>query len=246
MAIQNKTPNYGLPLPQGNEVMAYQDFINEPMQIIDTQMKSNADGVASNKADLVTANQNITEADGKITAIQENLTEWNVPGIINEQTSMDQRLTAVENTTMEFVHPSYDLFITLSSGGDPARILRTGGLFIPTTCRVKLTEPTAIAGYINYYSKSENNSSLTYLSVGSMPGNVFNLPNVNKMYVINRYSYYYHLREDSNQYKYYWESGKLGLMWNGSETLVYLTVPSNLSDIDILFLGETPIAMGIY
>lgn len=241
MAIQNKTTNYGLPLPQGNEVMAYQDFINEPMQIIDTQMKSNADGVAANKADLVTANQNITEADGKITAIQENLNEWNVPGIINEQNSMDQRLTAVEETTMEFVHPDVGLKVTGAYDGSAAFTVRSGGLIFFSKQRIKTDDTLTLNAVLNYISGNPAGTpNPEVCKLGSMPGNILNLA-INLHYWLNNVAVTY---KPSDNVNYIMESLGLYASYNGSETELYIDATS-INGTVAWIIGWNPVPLGL-
>lgn len=184
MAIANKTTNYGLPLPVGGETMAYQDFINEPMQIIDTQMKANADGVATNTQGLTQANQNISAADTKIANIQDNLNQWNVPGIIQEQESMDSRLTAVEETTMEFVHPEYITITNIDNNPRSISALKSGGLLFVNGLYGKQSEAITIT---NRYDYSTNTlipgEQSGVIPLGQIEGNIFNLPSTQNYYV---------------------------------------------------------------
>lgn len=239
MAIQNKTPNYGLPLPQGNEVMAYQDFINEPMQIIDTQMKANADGVAANKADLVTANQNISEVDGKVAAIQANLAEWNVPGIIEEQGSMGERLTAVEKVTGEFVHPDVSLFMTSAYDNSARRTIISGGCMWLTPSRFRTSTYETISGIRIYYSGERSSVQMDEVfQLGSIPGNVFSLPILTEYYIFNNI---YVTSNDTNI-----TLSNLYFRFNGSETTIYGSRIEAWDNKSLYVAMTFPIPLGIH
>lgn len=239
-SVQNTTSNYGLPLPTAGEVMAYQDFINTPMGIIDNAMKENADNISLNSQGLAQANVNISAADTKINNIQTNLNEWNVPGIIQEQQSMDARLEAVEETTMEFVNPDVGLKIT-DSGGHVRELIRTGGMmfFERLTINTNTSSKQTITTITNYFT-GETTGPVTVNMVGTIPGNPFNGV-VNTYYIATDVN----INVFENNSYYVISNSSIIFMYNGSVTNIYVVNKGKMDNANAYLSAGSFIPLGL-
>lgn len=74
MSSTNKTTNYELSQYVGSDKPTYLGDYNSDMLKIDTQMKSNADGVSTNASNISTVSATATEALGKANTNAENIT----------------------------------------------------------------------------------------------------------------------------------------------------------------------------
>lgn len=209
--IANRTEYYGLPLPTGNEVIAYQDFINDANNIIDGALHS-----LQNTLDTVSTTAN-NAADG-VAAADTKIQELVQANLDNESASLPQfkqdtdvRLESLENDVMGLT--GWSKFLTTTSGSLTENVLKSSiGVYvaahsIETTAWDNITE--SVITYIN----GSNLDTFTVKSLwGNAPGNIFNLKVINTMYAFTTYA-----TENGGEFHIV----GYGVKWNGVQTEFY-------------------------
>lgn len=208
--IANSTEYYGLPLPTGNEVIAYQDFINDANNIIDGALHT-----IQNTLDIVSTTANnakdgVAAADTKI----EELVQANVdnkvselPQFMKDTNDMLENLQDDVTGLSGWVYP----FLNASTGVSTAdiRISSIGINFIgklvtfgtPITETMKMFHNRQLK---NYYNPKKGNIGY------KIQGNYFNLPEINVYYGVESVGIN---PTNSNTYLYYF-----GARWTGTDT----------------------------
>lgn len=179
--IANKTEHYGLPLPVSNETMAYQDFINEPNEIIDGSMYALQQSIDNLNTTLTQLSNSVGALDTKINGIQATLTEADLPGMKNEISQLDSRVEVLEDDVMSFVAPQPVPFTR--GGANAGNMLRSGGLLIFNNSYFVTSETThsvsnsgtSYAAYGNITKGRTITETYWEFELATVAGNIFNL-----------------------------------------------------------------------
>lgn len=183
--IVNFTEYYNLPLPTGNEVIAYQDFINDANNIIDGALHSIQNTLDTVSTTATNAADGVEAADTKISELVKANLDNEVDSLPQFKRDTDDRLETLENDVAAFGLPVNDGLWTYNSGSSvdsyairvaPFGIF-VGGFSIPYNA-VKVTPLKEMRGYTNHTIVNTN----PYFTVIKHPGNLFNLPEINVAY----------------------------------------------------------------
>lgn len=235
--IANRTEYYGLPLPTGNEVIAYQDFINDANNIIDGALHS-----LQNTLDTVSTTAN-NAADG-VAAADTKIQELVQANLDNESASLPQfkqdtnaRLENLEddvNGMISWIYP----FLAQSSGASTSEICISsiGFSFIGRT--FSLTESYTEPMVAFHSGTNRTFSSPKRHKAYKVGGNYFNLPLLNTYYIEPVAAY----NSEKNYATYYF-----GVLWTGTETRIDFLIDS-ASDNTIINAPSciVPITTGRY
>lgn len=183
--ITNFTEYYNLPLPTGNEVIAYQDFINDANNIIDGALHSIQNTLDTVSTTANNAASGVSAADTKIKELVQANLDNEVGSLPQFKTDTNDRLGNLENDVAAFGLPVNDGLWTYNSGSivDSFTLkvapfgLFIGGFSIPDNAP-KVTPLKLMRGYTT--STAENIAP--YFTVIKHPGNFFNLPEINVAY----------------------------------------------------------------
>lgn len=92
------TEHYNLFTPNGNETVAYQDFINENNQKIDEALFANQNSAATANENAQTALTGLEAANTNINNLQTEVTGYGIPDMKTEISAQDARIEALEDT----------------------------------------------------------------------------------------------------------------------------------------------------
>lgn len=231
--IANKTEHYGLPLPVSNETMAYQDFINEPNGIIDGALYSLQQAIDNLSTTITQLGNSVTALDTKVSGIQTTLTQADLPGMKTEISSLDSRVETLEDDVMSFIAPTP---IPRTRGGSPRLpLVKAGGIvFCNEGIVVNISDVpgatipvnTVIHGYGNLTSDVVLNYNANAFELGTVSGNLLNLPENNEYYLAN---YIQNLAWKDN----FFQSGPVNLVaiYNGVNTIFYALLGSDRTTV---------------
>lgn len=183
--ITNFTEYYNLPLPTGNEVIAYQDFINDANNIIDGALHSIQNTLDTVSTTANNAASGVSAADTKIKELVQANLDNEVASLPQFKTDTDARLENLENDVAAFGLPVNDGLWTYNSGSSADSFaikvapfgLFIGGFSIDNNAP-KVTPLKEMRGYTSNTIVTPN----PYFTIIKHPGNFFNLPEINVAY----------------------------------------------------------------
>lgn len=209
--VTNVTETLGLPLPENNETVAYQDFINSANLIIDNFAKTTNNTLDSVGATAASAANGVAAADTKIANITTRLDNDQVDSLPQFKQDTEDRLDSVENDVMGL--SGWSAFITTPSGEVTQGVQKSSiGLYIGSrkgisSQWVDLTEVVKL-----FFGFSQTDAYIKKSLMGSAQGNVYNLPEINVIYSIGTYSF------DADGTPH---TSGIGLKWTGVVTELY-------------------------
>lgn len=209
--VTNVTETLGLPLPENNETVAYQDFINSANLIIDNFAKTTNNTLDSVGATAASAANGVAAADAKIANITTRLDNDGVDGLPQFKQDTEDRLESVENDVMGL--SGWSAFITTPSGALTNSVQKSSiGLYVASRREdvsqwVDVTEVVKV-----FFGFSQTTAYTKKVLWGSAQGNVYNLPEINVIYALGTYSF------DSDGTVH---TSGVGLKWTGVVTELY-------------------------
>lgn len=194
MAVNNVTEHYRLPLPTSNEVMQYQDFINDANNLLDAALWENKQAVVAAQTDATNALTQGAENNTKLEALTAQITEYDIPGIKTKQSAINDRLEVVEDEVMTFVAPTV---IPGTQDGSALVVgwIKAGGFMFQSNVVVSsnsvldsLDTGTETPAYGNFIlsGKYVNTVPISLMEASTISGNILNLSENNKWYVVSR------------------------------------------------------------
>lgn len=208
--VTNVTETLGLPLPENNETVAYQDFINSANLIIDNFAKTTGNTLDSVSATASAAANGVSAADTKIANITTRLDNDQVDSLPQFKQDTEDRLERVENDVMGLSGWS-EPFKTVNGDVSHNILVSSIGVFMANRHAVPPNAWEAVTETLKGFITNQPTSGLTFKSeYGFAEGNIFNLPTINEYYI---YSYYY-TKSDGTL-----KSGGVGVKWTGVQTV---------------------------
>lgn len=184
--VSNVTETLGLPLPENNETLAYQDFINSANLIIDNFAKTTNNTLDSVSATAASAASGVTAADNKITDITTRLNNDQVDSLPQFKQDTEDRLESVENDVMGLSGWSRPF---INKTGSTSNILVSSvGVYRNndhTSSEGWETITIPVKGWIGMAVTTTYKVKIT---LGLSNKNLFNLPEINTYYVIGDYA----------------------------------------------------------
>lgn len=236
------TTNYNLPLPENTDIMDYTQFINAPNETIDSALNENKLSAKTANETANAASSGVAAADEKISTIQNNLEQYNIPQLKQEVNAIDARLETVEDDVNMFINPVVTELTGSPSSNFHSMVIRSGGL-ITVTMLFELESTTfiRITGAEAYYPGVViKNTDLNYASLGILgTGNILNLPKTNQLYVLGHFIGYNRDIGDS-------VNTPLGVVFNGINTTIGHCLASTTTATHNVMFPMVTIAEGIY
>lgn len=212
------TETLGLPLPENNETVAYQDFINSANLIIDNFAKTTGTTLDNVSATATAAANGVSAADTKIANINTRLNNDNVDNLPQFMNDTEIRLENVENDVMGL--SGWKKFL-IASSGNPA-----GGIYKSSIGIYRNAFPIGENSWINitetvrYLDGGSVTTDYKFkASLGSVAGNIFNANQTNVIYAMNDYS----LESEGTVH-----TAGLGFKWDGVSTTLYCMSTANV------------------
>lgn len=189
MSVTNYTEHFGLPLPISTDGLQYQDFINTPNEKIDSELWQLSQEQVTMNQQIGQNTAGLSAADTKISGIQSDLSEWNVPEI-KMQTSENQQDIAELKTSVGSITKPVPVTMLQTNGNVSVVAYISGGIFysnafVLDTNAVKRN----ITSTLNAYGDFTENFPLTAadgLDAATISGNILNLPSNNTLYNLGR------------------------------------------------------------
>lgn len=223
--VSNFTPNYGLPLPIGTDIMRYQDFINEPMSKIDSALQENKENAANAQEEANAASSAASAADGKIEAVVNELNEWNIPQLIQTVNNHETRIANLESIVNSSIVP--EAIPVTHAGNQIGAAIKTGRmLFVCGHSSTIRINTNGMALPYGDYTQEEAIAGQCY-EQAQMVGNVLNLPTSNEYYKITNALGNY---SDSTNNTEGTGIAKIYAIFNGVNTIIYcgrITITNN-------------------
>lgn len=209
--VANVTETLGLPLPDNNETVAYQDFINAANLIIDNFAKTTGNTLDSVSATASSAANGVAAADTKIANITTRLDNDGVDGLPQFKQDTEDRLESVENDVMGL--SGWNAFVISAGTSTVTQSIQKSsiGLWVASN-RNSDTDWEAVTEQCKNYFGRAINTGMKYKTIwGSAAGNVFNLPEVNVIYLCQCYT-----KDNDGTLR----TGGIGIKWTGVETQI--------------------------
>lgn len=221
--IANRTEFYGLPLPTGNEIVAYQDFINDANNIIDAAMHSIQNTLDTVSTTATNAADGVEAADTKI----QELVQANID---NQSASLPQfkedtevRLETLEDDVASFQLPVNDGLWTNNLGTPlDSQVVKFApfGLYIANIYATAANQETIPTKKMRAYTGTDSSLEYKHYLLLKHSGNFFNLPEINTAYIFPITGYAVISGKPQITNGLY-----LSIMYNGVDTLVNSVVP---------------------
>lgn len=237
--ITNRTEHYGLPLPTGNEVIAYQDIINDANNIIDGALHT-----LQNTLDTVSTTAN--NAANGVAAADTKINELVQANLDNESASLPQfkkvtvdRLDNLESDVNGLSGWTGGWLDAVGGTGTNTVLTSSIGVWFSGTTGKNYTAMTESMRH--FLSNGViSTDQLKKRELCKKGGNVFNLPNLNTYYVITQAAFWL-----GEQGAIQLGTEYLGVKWTGTET-VFAAISNALDNknrtIPCTFLPMRPMA----
>lgn len=211
------TENMELLLYDANDIMNTNDFVNQNNQKIDAftaQIKATAEEA---NAGQKTNASGITEINGKINTINQQLTDGELTTLPQFKTDTDDRLEALEDTVNLTLKPEYEKWNRIISGQSLNGLVDTIiGVYIITEI-FDMNNATSNTYPCKQWSNTSVTTSYNYrLDIYKRSGNAFNLPELNTIYI----NYVPCRNVDISQGSNVYEIAGIGIFYNGVDTVI--------------------------
>lgn len=223
--IANTTEHYGLPLPTGNEVIAYQDFINDANNIIDGALHSLQNTLDTVSTTANNAADGVAAADTKIEKLVQANVDNEVSSLPQFKHDTDLRLENLEDDVNGLSGWTGGWIDATYGTGTNAVLTSSIGLWFSGTYGKNYTAMTeSMRNFLSNGTISTEN--LKKRELCKKAGNVFNLPILNTFYVLTQSAFWF---SEEGALKIGTEF--LGVKWTGTET-VFAAISTALENIN--------------
>lgn len=223
--IANTTEHYGLPLPTGNEVIAYQDFINDANNIIDGALHSLQNTLDTVSTTANNAADGVAAADTKIEELVQANVDNEVSSLPQFKQDTDLRLENLEDDVNGLSGWTGGWIDATYGTGTNAVLTSSIGLWFSGTYGKNYTAMTeSMRNFLGNDTISTEN--LKKRELCKKAGNVFNLPILNTFYVLKQSAFWF---SEEGALKIGTEF--LGVKWTGTET-VFAAISTALENIN--------------
>lgn len=211
--IINHTEFYNLPLPTGNEVVAYQDFINDANNIIDAALHSIQNTLDTVSTTATNAADGVAAADTKIQELVQANIDNETASLPKYKQDTDIRLENLEDD-VNGLSSWTGGWLDAAAGVDSNSIKTSSiGVYFAGISESNYVDFTEVVK--NYFSRSViNTRNFHKHDVAKKSGNIFNLPEINVYYVLP--SQVVGIIPDSNIVV---GTAYVGIKWTGTETV---------------------------
>lgn len=171
------TEHYNLFTPNGNDTVAYQDFINENNQKIDEALFANQNSAATANENAQTALAGLESANTNINNLQTEVTGYGIPDMKTEISAQDARIESLEDTVGNIGITPINLVKALDSPRFQCAFTKNGyfTLVVYTRCGIgsSTVTYTPYPGINMYLYDSSNSYARNFINI---EGNPVNLP----------------------------------------------------------------------
>lgn len=227
------TDNMELLLYDANDIMNTNDFVNQNNQKIDTYVAGVKATAEEANAGQQTANTGLTEVNGKVNTINQQLTDGELATLPQFKANTEGRLETLEDMVALQTKPDYGKWKLIATGNYINTVCDTvvGFYFIDDTLNLmgassntltcRKWEDTNIVSNYNYK-----------LDAYSRPGNVYNLPEINTIYMI------YGFGKDVDSGSNTLATLIIGAYYNGVDTVItFLTTAKHSTSTRVQLYG---------
>ena len=171
------TEHYNLFTPNGNDTVAYQDFINENNQKIDEALFANQNSAATANENAQTALAGLETANTNINNLQTEVTGYGISDMKTEISAQESRIVALEDTVGNIDIQPITLVKALDTPRFQCAFTKNGyfTLVVYTQCGIGASTITytPYPGINMYLYDSSSTSARNFINI---EGNPVNLP----------------------------------------------------------------------
>lgn len=216
--IANRTEYYGLPLPTGNEVIAYQDFINDANNIIDGALHTLQNTLNTVSTTANNAADGVAAADSKISELVQANVDNEVSTLPQFKQDTENRLESLENDVMGLSGWSTK-FKNIGSGSRAISVFTSSIGTITENYHVAESDWETITEPVKWwFGKGVNNQLSKKALRVNAEGNLYNLPEANTFYGLTTYG----ITSENSK-----ELCGVFLKWTGVATELYVLSNTN-------------------